>query len=102
MKIKAQEILDELVDESDEEDKESEDKKELDKDTVLDWFRENPGPSEKDVKDFAKELDVKEEELQEMICNLIADYIKMLDEVEDVSEEFSEVEDLEDFEEDMF
>lgn len=93
MKIKAQDLIEEL---EELEESEGVEQEELNKDMVLEWFRNNPNPDDKKVHDWAEELDVDEEELEAVIYSLVTDHVKLLDETEDVVEE-AEESDLGDF-----
>jgi len=93
MKVKAQEFLEEFGDDEDTDgefvDGQSE-KKVPSKDAVLEWFKENPNPSDKEVHAWAEENDFDTHKLESVIYSLVTEYIKVLegedgeDELEDV------------------
>ena len=60
----------------------------IDKDDVLDFFRENNNPSDEDVHAFAEELGYDPEELEEVIYELVTEYVKILDDEEDAEYDF--------------
>jgi len=55
----------------------------IDKDDVLDFFRENNDPSDEEVHAFAEELGYDSSDLEMVIYELVTEYVKILDEEED-------------------
>lgn len=69
----------------------------IDKEDVLDFFRENNDPSDEAVHAFAEELGYDASELEMTIYELVTEYVKILDEDEDAEFDMGSGED--DFEE---
>lgn len=98
MKLKAQEFLEK----EDLEEKEPEEfgeegpepeKKVPSKEVVIEWFKENPNPSDKEVHKWAKENNFDTHKLEGVIYSLVTEYIESMDEDEEPLEEV----DMDDF-----
>lgn len=94
MKIKAQEFLDDIEEDEKEPDEFGEDgpkdeKKAPSKESVIEWFKDNPNPSDKEVHKWTEESNYDTHKLEGVIYSLVTEYIESMDDDDESMEEIN-------------